>query len=76
MIPKWYHLFMAMTLRLTAEQEAQLTALAQQTNMSKQQAAVMAIEEAAQRRAYDAKLDSAIDSVLTRYADALERLGK
>jgi predicted transcriptional regulator len=67
---------MAMTLRLTAEQEAQLTALAQQTNMSKQQAAVMAIEEAAQRRAYDAKLDSAIDSVLTRYADALERLGK
>lgn len=76
MIPKWYHVFMAMTLRLTAEQEAQLTALAQQTNMSKQQAAVMAIEEAAQRRAYDAKLDSAIDSVLTRYADALERLGK
>ncbi len=76
MIPKWYHIFMAMTLRLTAEQEAQLTALAQQTNMSKQQAAVMAIEEAAQRRAYDAKLDSAIDSVLTRYADALERLGK
>jgi hypothetical protein len=75
-IPKWYHIFMAMTLRLTAEQEAQLTALAQQTNMSKQQAAVMAIEEAAQRRAYDAKLDSAIDSVLTRYADALERLGK
>jgi flagellar biosynthesis/type III secretory pathway ATPase len=75
-IPKWYHVFMAMTLRLTAEQEAQLTALAQQTNMSKQQAAVMAIEEAAQRRAYDAKLDSAIDSVLTRYADALERLGK
>jgi predicted transcriptional regulator len=75
-IPKWYHTFMAMTLRLTAEQEAQLTALAQQTNMSKQQAAVLAIEEAAQRRSYDAKLDSAIDSVLTRYADALERLGK
>jgi predicted transcriptional regulator len=75
-IPKWYHTFMAMTLRLTAEQEAQLTALAQQTNMSKQQAAALAIEEAAQRRSYDAKLDSAIDSVLTRYADALERLGK
>jgi len=75
-IPKWYHTFMAMTLRLTAEQEAQLAALAESKNMSKQQAAALAIEEAHDRNVHDKKVDQAIDYALTRYADVLERLGK
>ena len=67
---------MAMTLRLTDEQEAHLAALSEHEGVSKQQAVVMAIDEAFSRRAHRAKLDSAIDVVLDRYADALERLGK
>jgi hypothetical protein len=67
---------MAMTLRLTAEQEAQLAALAENKNMSKQQAVALAIEEAYARAIHDEKLDKAIEHVLTRYADVLERLGK
>ena len=65
-----------MTLRLTDEQEAHLAALSESEGVSKQQAVVMAIDEAYSRRAHRTKLDSAIDVVLDRYADALERLGK
>lgn len=67
---------MAMTLRLTAEQEAQLTALAEKKNISKQQAVALAIEEAHAREVHDAQVDEAIKYAITRYADVLERLGK
>ncbi len=67
---------MAMTLRFTDEQEKKLTALAQQQNVSKQQAISLAVDEAYERNIYNKKLDQAMESVLTRYADALERLGK
>lgn len=67
---------MAMTLRLTDEQEAHLAALSEKEGVSKQQAVIMAIDEAYSRRAHHKKLDSAIDAVLDRYADALDRLGK
>ena len=67
---------MAMTLRLTDEQEQKLTALAQQQNVSKQQAISLAVDEAYDRKIYNEKLDQAMESVLTRYADAIERLGK
>lgn len=67
---------MAMTLRLTDEQEAHLAALSEKEGVSKQQAVIMAIDEAYSRRVHHMKLDSAIDSVLNRFADALDRLGK
>ena len=67
---------MAMTLRLTSEQERALAALAQSRNISKQQAVALAIEEAAARDLHKIEVASAIDFAVTRYAEVLERLGK
>ena len=54
---------MAMTLRLTDEQDRALTALAEAQKISKQEAAIRAIEDAASRRAQTR------DAVLRRIAD-------
>ena len=67
---------MAMTLRLTDEQEAHLAALSEREGISKQQAVVMAIDEAYSRRSHKAEVDAAYKFALTRYANVLERLGK
>lgn len=67
---------MAMTLRLTEEQEAHLEALSEREGVSKQQAVVMAIDEAYLRRAHKAEVSDAFEFALTRYANVLERLGK
>lgn len=67
---------MAMTLRLSPVQEQQLSALAEKKKLSRQQVISLALEEAYERDIYNEKLDIAIDSVLTRYAEALERLGQ
>lgn len=65
-----------MTLRLTPEQEQHLAALSELTGVSKQQAAVMAIDEAFSRRAHRVQVDQAIDYALGRYGSVLDRLGK
>jgi len=75
-IPKWYHFAMAMTLRLTDEQEAHLAALSEKEGVSKQQAVIMAIDEAYSRRAHKAEVSAAFDFALNRYANVLDRLGK
>ena len=67
---------MAMTLRLTEEQEAHLAALSEREGISKQQAVVMAIDEAYSRRAHKAEVSAAFDFALKRYANVLDRLGK
>jgi hypothetical protein len=67
---------MAMTLRLTDEQEAHLTALSEREGVSKQQAVVMAIDEAYSRRAHKAEVNEAFAFALTRYANVIDRLGK
>lgn len=67
---------MAMTLRLTDEQEAHLTALSEREGVSKQQAVVLAIDEAYSRRAHQQEVNAAFEYAITRYADVLDRLGK
>lgn len=67
---------MAMTLRLTDEQEAHLTELSKREGVSKQQAVVMAIDEAYSRRTHKVEVSDAFEFALTRYANVLERLGK
>jgi hypothetical protein len=67
---------MAMTLRLTDEQEAHLTALSEREGVSKQQAVVMAIDEAYSRRAHKTEVNEAFAFALTRYANVIDRLGK
>lgn len=67
---------MAMTLRLTPEDERALTALAEAEGVSKQEATVRAIREAAARRGHEARVSDLSARGRERYADLLERLGR
>jgi hypothetical protein len=65
---------MAMTLRLTEEQDARLESVAKTLGMSKQQAVIVLIEqfdEAASRRT---RIDEIYQKVMTRDAELMERL--
>lgn len=65
---------MAMTLRLTPEQDARLEAIAESLGVSKHQAVIDLIETvdlSAQRRI---KLDAIFDKVMQRDAELMERL--
>lgn len=66
---------MAMTVRMTAEQDAMLTALAQGWGVSKNEALVRAVERVAREDVTDAAFDEAYEHVSTKYRDALDRLG-
>ena len=67
---------MAMTLRLTPEDEEALTMLAQADGVSKQEATVRAIHEAASRRLRRDTVTALSASARERYADLLDRLGQ
>lgn len=67
---------MAMTLRLTAEDEQALTLLAEAEGVSKQEATVRAIHEAASRRLRQDKVTALSAAARDRYADLLDRLGQ
>ena len=66
---------MAMTLRLSPELDEKLTVLAAERNVSKQQMVSLALEEAFDRSVYNEKVDAAVDRVMSKYAEAIERLG-
>lgn len=67
---------MAMTLRLTPEDEEALTLLAKAEGISKQEATVRAIHEAASRRVRSDKVAVLSATARERYADLLDWLGK
>ena len=67
---------MAMTLRLTEEQDLALELLARAEGVSKQEAAVRAITEAAARRVHDERVRELSSTARARYADLLDRLGR
>jgi hypothetical protein len=67
---------MAMTLRLTEEQDATLTRLAEMSGISKQQAAARAIEEAMDNRSRDAKFEAAYERLIKRHSGLLDDLSK
>ncbi len=67
---------MAMTLRLTPEDEHALTLPAEADGVSKQEATVRAIHEAASRRLRRDKLATLSASARQRYAELLDRLGQ
>lgn len=75
-VSDWYHSAMAMTLRLSEEQDRALEALARADGVSKQEAAVRAITDAADRRVHDARVRALSAAARERYADLLERLGR
>lgn len=67
---------MAMTLRLTPEDEQALTLLAETQNVSKQEATVRAIREAAARHVRQDRVRALSEQGRERYAGLLERLGR
>lgn len=67
---------MAMTLRLSQEQDRALTELARAQGVSKQEAAVRAILETAERTVRPARVADLSAQARDRYADLLERLGQ
>lgn len=75
-IPDWYHSGMAMTLRLEPDDEKTLALLAEAQGVSKQEATVRAIREAAARRLREDKVRQLSGAARARYADLLDRLGQ
>lgn len=67
---------MAMTLRLTENDERVLTRLAEDEGISRQEATIRAIHEVAERRGHERKVSDASRRARARYADVLDRLGK
>ena len=67
---------MAMTLRLEPEDEQALALLAAAEGVSKQEATVRAIREAAARRVREDKVRRLSAAARDRYADLLNRLGQ
>ena len=76
LIPIWYHGGVAMTLRLTDEDEQALALLAEAQGISKQEATVRAIRDAAARRVHEDRVRELSSAARARYADVLERLGR
>lgn len=67
---------MAMTLRLTPDDDNILTERAAQEGISRQEATVRAIREAAARRGHEKAVRELSATARERYADLLDRLGK
>ena len=74
LVPKWYHLFMAMNLRLSPEQTKALKRAAAEDGISMQEAALRAIDAYTSRRRN--KLLKGIEKVKTQDAELLQRLAK
>lgn len=75
-VSRRYHRCMTMTLRLDAEDDAELTALAKAQGISKNEAATRAIRESAARLNRESLLEAALSDTLNRYSDTLRRLGE
>jgi uncharacterized protein (DUF1778 family) len=67
---------MAMTLRLTPEDELLLAALAEAEGVSRHEATLRAIRDAAARHGHEAKVEELSVRARERYADVLGRLGR
>jgi predicted transcriptional regulator len=65
---------MAMTLRLTEQQDAELAAVADSMNVSKQRAMEIALEEYLERNNQTRIMKEVIETVLTRDAELMRRL--
>lgn len=64
-----------MTVRMTAEQDAMVTALAKRWGVSKNEAILRAVEASASEDTTDAAFLEAYEHVSDKYRDALDRLG-
>ena len=73
-VPLWYHLCMAMNLRLSPKQTEELRKSAAQDGISMQEAALAAIDAYTSRR--NKRLKDAINRIATEDAELLKRLAQ
>ncbi len=73
---QWYHVVMAMTLRLDEQETAALRERAEREGRSMQDVARQAVRDYIERTSKHELLDAVLDRELPRYAEALERLGQ
>lgn len=74
MVPQWYHILMAMNLRLSPKQTEALRKTAAQDGISMQEAALAAIDAYTSRR--NQHLKDAISRIATEDAELLKRLAQ
>ncbi len=67
---------MAMTLRLTDDEQLALQAQAKSDGISMQEAARQAIREYVVRRSHETDVSDAADRIMNAHAEALRRLGE
>lgn len=75
-IPDWYRLSVAMTLRIDDELELALNQLAAAEGTSKQEVIKRAVIDRRDRVVRRELIERIADEALLEYADALDRLGK
>lgn len=74
-VPLWYRARMAMTLRLTDEENRRLDELAAAEGRSKQEVIRLAVAERWARHSKDERLAESLGRALPRYQGLLDRLG-
>jgi hypothetical protein len=75
-VPLWYHVIMAMNLRLDDEDSALLKALAEAEQVSLHEAALRAIRRSARELAHTDRVREATAEMLDRWGGVLDRLGR
>jgi len=65
---------MAMTLRLTDKQDAELSAVAESLNISKQRAMQIALDEYLERNDQDRIMKQVLETILSRDSELMRRL--
>lgn len=74
LVPDWYHLKMAMNLRLSSAQSKALKKAAEEDGISMQEAALRAIDDYTSRR--KKLIKGAIEKIRTEDAELLRRLAQ
>lgn len=75
-VPKWYHVVMAMNLRLDEEDSELLRALADAEHVSLHEAVLRAIRRSAREIAHTDRVREATAEMMDRWGDVLDRLGR
>lgn len=74
-VPFWYHRVVALNLRVDAELDAALTALAAAEGTSKHEVIRRAVFDRYQRAAHVASVSDSADRMMARWGDVIDRLG-
>jgi uncharacterized protein (DUF1778 family) len=74
-VPLWYHVAVAMNLRLDDEDSALLKALAEAEQVSLHEAALRAIRRSARELAHTDRVREATAEMVDRWGEVLDRLG-